>query len=216
MIVVEHDPDVMKVADHVVDMGPGAGERGRRDRVRGSLRRPPARRHADRPLPRPLAADQGARPHAERVAADPERPREQPQGRRRRHPDGRPDGHHRRRRIGQELAHRRRVPARAPGGDRHRPVGGRHVDALEPGDLHRRHGRHPQGVRRRQQGRRRAVQLQLQGRLRELQGLGRDLHRAGVPRARQDAVRDLRGPAVQGRGARVHARRAERERGARR
>ena len=28
VIVVEHDPDVMKVADHVVDMGPGAGDAG--------------------------------------------------------------------------------------------------------------------------------------------------------------------------------------------
>jgi excinuclease ABC subunit A len=28
IVVVEHDPDVMKAADHVIDMGPGAGERG--------------------------------------------------------------------------------------------------------------------------------------------------------------------------------------------
>src|SRR5690606_11718833 len=28
VIVVEHDPDVIKVADHVVDMGPLAGNRG--------------------------------------------------------------------------------------------------------------------------------------------------------------------------------------------
>ncbi len=28
VIVVEHDPDVMKVADHVIDMGPGAGNAG--------------------------------------------------------------------------------------------------------------------------------------------------------------------------------------------
>jgi len=28
VIVVEHDPDVMKVADHIVDMGPGAGDAG--------------------------------------------------------------------------------------------------------------------------------------------------------------------------------------------
>ena len=28
MIVVEHDPDVMRVADHIVDMGPGAGTAG--------------------------------------------------------------------------------------------------------------------------------------------------------------------------------------------
>ncbi len=30
VIVVEHDPDVIKVADHVVDMGPGAGDGGGR------------------------------------------------------------------------------------------------------------------------------------------------------------------------------------------
>ena len=28
VIVVEHDPDVMKVADHLIDMGPGAGDSG--------------------------------------------------------------------------------------------------------------------------------------------------------------------------------------------
>jgi excinuclease UvrABC ATPase subunit len=28
VIVVEHDPDVIKVADHVIDVGPGAGSRG--------------------------------------------------------------------------------------------------------------------------------------------------------------------------------------------
>jgi len=28
IVVVEHDPDVMKAADHIVDLGPGAGEQG--------------------------------------------------------------------------------------------------------------------------------------------------------------------------------------------
>ena len=28
MLVVEHEPDVIAVADHVVDMGPGAGRSG--------------------------------------------------------------------------------------------------------------------------------------------------------------------------------------------
>ena len=28
IVVVEHDPDVMRAADHIVDMGPGAGEHG--------------------------------------------------------------------------------------------------------------------------------------------------------------------------------------------
>ena len=27
-MVVEHDPDVMRAADHIVDLGPGAGEHG--------------------------------------------------------------------------------------------------------------------------------------------------------------------------------------------
>jgi excinuclease ABC A subunit len=36
VIVVEHDPDVIKVADHVVDMGPGAGDGGGRIVFEGS------------------------------------------------------------------------------------------------------------------------------------------------------------------------------------
>src|SRR6202166_4617928 len=28
IVVVEHDPDVMRAADHIIDMGPGAGELG--------------------------------------------------------------------------------------------------------------------------------------------------------------------------------------------
>src|SRR6266404_626652 len=30
IVVVEHDPDVMRAADHIIDMGPGAGENGGR------------------------------------------------------------------------------------------------------------------------------------------------------------------------------------------
>ena len=55
-----------------------------------------------------------------------------------------------------------------------------------------------------------AVQLQLEGRVRELQGLGRDLHRPRVPGRREDAVRDLPRPALQGRGAGLQARTASR------
>ena len=40
IVVVEHDPDVIRAADLVLDMGPGAGERGGQDRV---LRRPSPR-----------------------------------------------------------------------------------------------------------------------------------------------------------------------------
>ena len=51
VLVVEHDPDVIKVADHVVDVGPRAGSAGGRDRLRGHLRRPAAGGHPDRALP---------------------------------------------------------------------------------------------------------------------------------------------------------------------
>ncbi len=51
VLVVEHDPDVIALADHVVDMGPGAGA-GRRDGgVRGDAGRAGRVRHAHRALP---------------------------------------------------------------------------------------------------------------------------------------------------------------------
>ncbi len=37
IVVVEHDPDVMRAADHIVDMGPGAGEHGGDIVFEGSL-----------------------------------------------------------------------------------------------------------------------------------------------------------------------------------
>ena len=36
IVVVEHDPDVMRAADHIVDLGPGAGENGGRIIFEGS------------------------------------------------------------------------------------------------------------------------------------------------------------------------------------
>src|SRR5208337_2848029 len=37
ILVVEHDADVMRAADHVVDMGPGAGEQGGQITFEGTL-----------------------------------------------------------------------------------------------------------------------------------------------------------------------------------
>ena len=38
IVVVEHDPDVMRAADHIVDLGPGAGEHGGQIVFEGPLR----------------------------------------------------------------------------------------------------------------------------------------------------------------------------------
>ena len=93
VLVVEHDPDVIKVADHVVDVGPHAGSAGGADRLRGQLRRPAARRHADGQAPAAGAAAQGRR-CGRRNGQLPIRQRqgEQPAGRQRGHPDRRADG----------------------------------------------------------------------------------------------------------------------------
>ena len=83
VLVVEHDPDVIQVADHVDRHGARRGQRRRRDRLRGHVRRPAPGRHADRPAPAPIAADQGRR-RASRRGRLPiqQRPRQQPAGRR--------------------------------------------------------------------------------------------------------------------------------------
>ncbi len=39
ILVVEHDPDVMKSADHIIDLGPGAGENGGRIIFEGSYKK---------------------------------------------------------------------------------------------------------------------------------------------------------------------------------
>ncbi len=39
IVVVEHDPDVMRAADHIIDMGPGAGENGGQIVFEGSYRK---------------------------------------------------------------------------------------------------------------------------------------------------------------------------------
>ena len=48
VLVVEHKPETIAIADHVVDLGPGAGTGGRRGRVRGHRRRAAGERHAHR------------------------------------------------------------------------------------------------------------------------------------------------------------------------
>ena len=68
VLVVEHKPETIAIADHVVDLGPRRRHRGRRGGVRGHRRGAAGQRHAHRPPPR--------RPgRAEAVGADARRAR---------------------------------------------------------------------------------------------------------------------------------------------
>ena len=51
VLVVEHKPETIAIADHVVDLGPGAGTAGGEVVLRGHRRRAAGERHAHRPSP---------------------------------------------------------------------------------------------------------------------------------------------------------------------
>ncbi len=107
VLVVEHKPEAIAIADHVVDLGPGAGTAGGEVvfegtvdglRASGTLT---GRHLDDRAVPEGRGADADGR------AGGARRGTAQPAGRRRRHPARRARRGHRRRRVGQELADRR-------------------------------------------------------------------------------------------------------------
>ena len=61
VLVVEHDEGTMRAADHLIDMGPGAGEHGGYVVAQGTADEVEAVRGvADRPVPRRHAPDRGA------------------------------------------------------------------------------------------------------------------------------------------------------------
>ena len=104
VLVVEHKPEAIAIADHVVDLGPGAGAAGGEVVFEGTVDGLRASgtltgQHLDdraalKPSVRtPVRSAGGAR-----------RQHPQPAGRRRRHPARRAGGGDRRRRVGQELA----------------------------------------------------------------------------------------------------------------
>ena len=62
LIVVEHDEATIEAADYVVDIGPGRGRAGRRDRLRGRRRRACSRRRRRSPAPTCPAGGRSRRP----------------------------------------------------------------------------------------------------------------------------------------------------------
>ena len=177
LIVVEHDEDTIKVADWVVDIGPGAGEHGGKVVAQRPVEATARQQGVD---DRPVPVGQEADPDA-RTSAGPSTParrltvhgatREQPPGHRRVVPARRP--HRRHRRIGlRQVDAGQRHPLHAPGpraerraqraraahagrgrrpgrqGRARRPVAHRPHAAVQPGDVHRRLRPRPQAVRR--------------------------------------------------------------------
>ena len=214
VLVVEHDPEVIRVADHIVDMGPGAGPHGgsvvfegsvdgliasgtatgRHLDVRGELKPEPRQPRGSIPI-------RNARLHnLKDVSVDV--------------PTRRPGRGDRRGRLGQELADPRLPATNEPVGDGHRPVGDPRVAPLEPGDLHGHPRSDPDGVRQGQRREAGLVQRELRGRLPELQRPGQDVHQPRVHGRGRQPVRGVRGPALHRRRPRVPPARSEHRRGA--
>ncbi len=112
VLVVEHKPEAIAIADHVVDLGPGAGTEG----AAPSASRAPSKGSGPA-APSPAATSTTAprsrtRSAPHRHPPDPRRHGEQPPERRRRHPSRRPHRRHRRGRLRQELPGARVGPLR--------------------------------------------------------------------------------------------------------
>ena len=115
VLVVEHKPEAIAIADHVVDLGPGAGTAGGEVVFEGTVEGLRASGTAHRPPPRRPGRPEAVGADAVRRAGGPRRDGAQPAGRRRRHPARRAGRRHRRGRLGQELADPRLGPGPATG-----------------------------------------------------------------------------------------------------
>ena len=190
VLVVEHKPETIAIADHVVDLGPGAGTEGGTVCFEGTVE---GLRGSDTTTGRHLddrANAQGIGASAFRHAGDPRRVDAQPPRRGRRHPPRGALRGHGRRRLRQELADPRLgLRPRRRGGDR--PGRDPRFATEQPGDVHRPARPDPQGVRQGQRREAGAVQLQLRGRLPHLQRRRRHLHRPGRHGHRRVHVRGV-------------------------
>ena len=104
VLVVEHKPEAIAIADHVVDLGPKAGSGGGQIVFEGTVDGSTGERHHHRAAPRRPGHAEGLGPDVDLGTRGTRRDHQQPPGRRRRHPAGRARRRHRRRRLGQELA----------------------------------------------------------------------------------------------------------------
>ena len=203
VLVVEHEPEAIAIADHVVDLGPGAGTAGGTVCFEGTVEGLRASgtltgRHLDdrATLKETVRTRHGVLEMRGATPAQPER-------RGRRHPPRRLGRRYRGRRVRQELAGTW-VGVRAR---RRRRVGrpGRHprVTTEQPGYVHRPARPGPQRVRQGERSKAGVVQRQLRGRLSQLQRCRSDLYRPGNDGRRRHHMRGMRRETVRGIGARL-------------
>ena len=205
---------MIAIADHVVDLGPGAGTAGGDAGLRGHRRRAAGQRHAHRASPeRPgraeavgaeaVRCDEGARRAARTTCKNVD--------------------------VDIPLGVLVVVTGVAGSGKSsliHGSVSGRDGVVIgrpdrhpwlateQPGDLHRSARSDPQRVRESQRRQACPVQRQLRGSVSHLQRRGGDLHRPCDDGWRHHGLRGLRGPAVPGGGAGLPVRQAQHRRGA--
>ena len=214
VLVVEHKPEVIAIADHVVDLGPGAGTAGGEVVFEGTvdeLRKSgtlTGRHLTDRASLKPSVRKpsgvmkvRGARTHnLKNVDVD--------------IPLGvlvvvtGVAGSGKSSLIHGSVSR----PGRRGVG---RPDPDPRLAAEQSGDLHGSARSDPHRVREGQRREARALQRQLRGRLSDLQRRRGDLHRPRDDGRRHHGLRGVRGPAVPGVGAGLPARRAQHRRGAR-
>ena len=190
VLVVEHKPEVIAIADHVVDLGPGAGGDGGQVVFEGTIE---GLRKSDTITGRHLddrAALQGLGAHIRRRHGDPRRIDAQPAEGGRRHPARRAVRDHRRGGLGQELVDQRLgCRPRRRRGDR--PGADPRLATEQSRDLHRTARPDPQGVREGQRREAGAVQRQLRGCMPDVQRGRRHLHRTGCHGHRRIALRGV-------------------------
>ena len=196
VLVVEHKPEVIAIADHVVDLGPGAGTAGGEVVFEGTVE---GLRNSDTVTGRHLD-DRAALKESVRSSSGALEIRGAST-----HNLQKVDvdiplgvlcvitgvaGSGKSSLIDGSVAGRDGVVVDRPGPDPR-------LAAQQPGDLHRTARPDPQGVREGQRREARAVQRQLRGCLSDLQRRRRHLHRAGRHGHRRIPLRGVRGEAVQ-------------------
>ncbi len=199
VLVVEHKPETIAIADHVVDLGPGAGTGGRRGRASRAPSRGcgPATRITGRHLDDRAALKETVRTPSGALEV-------------------RGADTHNLQDVDVDIplgvlvvvtgvagsgksSLIARLGVRARRGGVGRPDRDPRLAAQQPGDVHRAARPDPQGVREGQRREAGAVQRQLRGRLPHLQRRRRHLHRPGDDGRRRHHLRGVRGQAVPGR-----------------